>query len=376
MSELSEFIPVSTPLMAGNEKKYLAECIDSGWVSSEGPFVARFEEAFSKRVGRVHGISVTNGTSALELAVAALELGQGDEVIMPAFTIISCAQAVTRAGAIPVLVDVDETTWNMDVSAIEDKITPRTKAIMAVHIYGLPVDMDPLLDIASRHNFMVIEDAAEAIGLDYKGRPCGSMGDISIFSFYANKHISCGEGGMVCVNDTALAERCHSLRNLCFSQKRFVHEELGWNMRMTNLQAAVALAQLEQLDGFIDRKRHMGQCYSESLIDVDAISVAPASMPYADNVYWVYGIVLDDDLPFDAAHVIKELGKRKIGSRPFFWPMHQQPVFLRMGLFKGERYPVSEKIARRGFYPPSGLALSDEEIERVSSALLEIINPA
>jgi len=372
---MSKFIPVNTPLMGGNEKKYLMECIDTGWVSSEGPFVARFEDAFSTRVRRAHGISVTNGTSALELAVAALELEQGDEVILPAFTIISCAQAVTRAGGVPVLVDADKATWNMDVGAIEDKITPRTRAIMAVHIYGLPVDMDPLLDIAARHDLMVIEDAAEAIGLDYKGRPCGGMGDISIFSFYANKHVSCGEGGMVCVDDSTLAERCRSLRNLCFSSKRFVHEELGWNMRMTNLQAAVALAQLEQLDDFVRRKRHMGNRYSELLQGIDTISVAPATLSYADNVYWVYGIVLEDNLPFDANYVMAELAERKIGSRPFFWPMHQQPVFQRMGLFNGERYPVSEKLARSGFYTPSGLLLHDEQIERVASALVEIISP-
>lgn len=374
MSEALEFIPVNTPLMKGNEKKYLTECIETGWVSSEGPFVFRFEEAFAARVKRDHGISVTNGTSALELAVAALSLEKGDEVIMPAFTIISCVQAVTRAGAIPVLVDADETTWNMDISALEDKITPRTKAIMAVHIYGLPVDMDPLLEIAARHNLIVIEDAAEAIGLDYKGRPCGSMGHISIFSFYANKHVSCGEGGMVCVNDPLLAERCRSLRNLCFSSKRFVHEELGWNMRITNLQAAVALAQLEQLDDFVRRKHHMGQRYNENLADLKRISVAPASTPYADNVYWVYGIVLDDDLPLDASDVMQKLAENKIGARPFFWPIHLQPVFQKMGLFKGESHPVSEKIACRGFYPPSGLALNDSQIDRVCSVLHDIIN--
>ena len=373
MSSSTEFIPVNTPLMRGNEKKYLEQCIDSGWVSSEGPFVAQFEEKFSARVQRNHGISVTNGTAALELAIAALELSKGDEVIMPAFTIISCAQAITRAGAVPVLVDAEPVTWNMDVAAIEEKITPRTKAIMAVHIYGLPVDMDPLLEIAARYNLMVIEDAAEAIGLDYKERPCGSMGDISIFSFYANKHVSCGEGGMVCVNDPKLAERCRSLRNLCFSSRRFVHKELGWNMRMTNLQAAVALAQLEQLDDFVLRKQRMGQRYRERLMGLDTITTAPASTTYADNGYWVFGIVLDEDLPFDATDVMTELGKRKIGSRPFFWPMHHQPVFQNMSLFVEEHHPVSEKIARLGFYPPSGLSLDNDQIDRVSVALIEII---
>lgn len=374
VSESTEFIPVNTPLMDGNEKKYLIECIDTGWVSSEGPFVARFEETFSKRVQREHGISVTNGSAALDLAVAALKIGPGDEVIMPTFTIISCAQAITRAGGAPVLVDADKATWNMDISAIEEKITPRTKAIMAVHIFGLPVDMDPLLDIAQRHGLKVIEDAAEAIGLDYKGRPCGSMGDISIFSFYANKHVSCGEGGMVCVNDPDLAERCRSLRNLCFSSKRFVHEELGWNMRMTNLQAAVALAQLEQLDMFVERKQQMGKRYTEALASTAGLILPPGELPYAQNVYWVYGIVLEDSLGMDAVKVMAELGNRKIGSRPFFWPMHLQPVFQEMELFKDESYPVAEKIARLGFYPPSGLALSEQQIDRVCSSLQEIIS--
>jgi perosamine synthetase len=221
-------IPVFSTVLDGNELRYVTDCIQSGWISSEGPYVERFEQEFAALHGRKHAITVCNGTAALEVAVEALRLGVGDEVIMPTFTIISCASAVTRTGATPVLVDCYPTTWNMDVSRIEERITPRTRAIMAPHIYGLPVDMDPLLALAKKHKLFVIEDAAEAIGLKYKGRLCGSFGDIGAFSFYANKHITTGEGGMLVTDDDALAERCRSLRNLCFQPaRRFVHEEIG-----------------------------------------------------------------------------------------------------------------------------------------------------
>jgi perosamine synthetase len=258
---MAEFIPVNEPLLDGNEKKYLNECIDTGWISSEGPFVKKFEDQFSSTVDRKYGIAVANGSVALDTAVAALGIGKGDEVIMPTFTIISCAAAIIRAGAKPVLVDCDPLTWNMDVDLIEARITSKTKAIMVVHIYGLPVDMDPVLALAEKSGLMIIEDAAEAHGLFYRsrgqksedrgqwaeggsqraeGKPCGSFGDISTFSFYPNKHITTGEGGMIVTDNEELAERCRSLGNLCFQpQKRFVHEELGWNFRFTNLQAAV-----------------------------------------------------------------------------------------------------------------------------------------
>ncbi|RPF93967.1 MAG: DegT/DnrJ/EryC1/StrS aminotransferase family protein, partial [Rhizobiales bacterium TMED83] len=217
-------IPVNTPLLAGNEKKYLTECVESGWISSEGPFVEKFETRFAAMVGREHAIAVSNGSAALDAAVAALKIGPGDEVILPSFTIISCAAAVVRAGAVPVVVDCDPATWNMTADAIEAAITPRTKAIMAVHIYGHPCDMDPILALAAAHDLYVIEDAAEMHGQTYRGRPCGSFGDISTFSFYPNKHITTGEGGMLVTNDARLAERCRGARNLFFNnQQRFVH---------------------------------------------------------------------------------------------------------------------------------------------------------
>ena len=368
------FIPVNEPLLNGNEEKYLVECIRTGWISSEGPFIKKFEEQFAARVGRKYGVAVSNGSVALDAAMVALGLEPGDEVILPTFTIISCAAAIVRAGAVPVLVDCEPTTWNIDVAQIEARITPRTKAIMVVHIFGLPVDMDPLLVLARKYGLKVIEDAAEMHGQTYKGKPCGSFGDISTFSFYPNKHITTGEGGMIVTDDPILAEKCRSLRNLCFKpEQRFVHDELGWNFRMTNLQAALGVAQLERLDEFVQIKRRMGARYTELLTGAQGIQLPLAQTDYGDNIYWVYGMVLDDSVPFDAKEAITRLHKLGIGTRPFFWPMHEQPVFRKMGLFVGESYPVAERIARRGFYIPSGMALTGEQLERSAAAVKEIL---
>lgn len=371
---MSNPIPVNEPLLDGNEKKYLSECIDTGWISSEGPFVKQFEEQFAARVGRKYGIAVSNGSMALDAAIVALGIGPGDEVILPTFTIISCAVAIVRAGAVPVVVDCEPHTWNMDVRLISAKITPKTKAIMVVHIYGLPVDMEPVLALASKHNLLIIEDAAEMHGQTYKDRPCGSFGAISTFSFYPNKHITTGEGGMLVTDDQCLAERCCSLRNLCFQPiKRFVHSELGWNLRMSNLQAALGVAQLERLEEFVARKRHMGQRYTELLSDIPGLELPVPRTDYADNIYWVYGLVLKESVPFDAVDAMRRLRQHQIGSRPFFWPMHEQPVFQKMGLFAYESCPVAERIARRGFYIPSGMALTDEQMERVANVLKEVL---
>lgn len=368
------FIPVNEPLLTGNEKKYLAECVDTGWISSEGAFIKRFEEGFAACVGRKFGIAVSNGSVALDAAVVALGLGEGDEVILPSFTIISCAAAIVRAGAIPVVVDCEPDTWNMDVSQVEARITPRTKAIMVVHIFGLPVDMAPLLALAEKHNLRIIEDAAEAHGQTYRGRPCGSFGDISTFSFYPNKHVTTGEGGMLLADDPDLAERCRSLRNLCFKpEQRFIHDELGWNFRMTNMQAALGVAQLERLDEFVARKRAMGARYQELLRGVPGLQLPKPAIDGAENIYWVFGLVLDDDVPFDAKDAMSRLGKLGIGTRPFFWPMHEQPVLHKMGLLRNESHPVSERIARRGFYIPSGLALTQDQMDRVAAAVRTIL---
>ena len=370
----AEVIPVNTPVLGQQEKDLLLECIDTGWISSEGPFVAQFEEAMATIVDRRFGVAVSSGSAALDVAVAALGLGPGDEVILPTFTIISCAATVVRAGAVPVLVDADPVTWNMDVAMIEEKITPRTRAIMAVHIYGLPVDMDPVMALAEKHRLNVIEDAAEMLGQTYNGKACGSFGDVSVLSFYPNKHVTTGEGGMVLTNDPALAERARALRNLCFQpEKRFVHDKLGWNYRMTNLQAAVGLAQLRKLPDAVRRKRDIGRRYAAALAGADGLELSPDRAPYAESIYWVYGVVLKDQMGIDARDAMAGLSARQIGTRPFFWPMHQQPVFQNMGLFYGETYPVAERLARRGFYLPSGLALTDAQIDTVSDALRNMV---
>ena len=365
---MSDYIPVNEPVIGDREKELVMDCLNSGWISSEGPFVSQFEEAFSRRVGRKHGVACSNGTAALELAVAALRLGPGDEVILPSFTIISCAAAIVRAGAAPVVVDADPVTWNMVPEQVAAAITPRTAAIMVVHIYGLPVDMDPILELAERHKLAVIEDAAEIIGGTYKGRPCGSFGHISTFSFYPNKHITTGEGGMVVTNDTALAERCRALRNLCFQPKqRFVHEELGWNYRMTNLQAALGLGQLERLSEALARKRKIGAEYQEALANITHLVLPAAKTVYAENLYWVFGAVAREPLNKDS--IVKKLTSAGIGTRPFFWPIHLQPVFQGMGMFRSTHAPISEILGKCGFYLPSGLALSSRQLKRVSEQI-------
>jgi perosamine synthetase len=373
---LVEMIPVNEPLLNGNEAKYLAECIETGWISSDGPFVKKFEDGMTRTAGQRHAVAVMNGSVALDLAIAALGIGRGDEVILPTFTIISCAAAVVRAGATPVVVDAEPLTWNMDPNQIEDAITERTKAIMVVHIYGLPVDMDPVVEIARRHGLWIIEDAAEQIGQVYRSRKpqearvVGSFGDIATFSFYPNKHVTTGEGGMVLTNDDALAEKCRGLRNLCFGAKhRFVHDDLGWNFRMSNLQAAVGVAQLERLPCTLQKKRQIGAWYDGLLAEVGYLERLPTRTDYADNIHWVYGIVLENSVPFEAEHAMRRLGCDGIGTRPFFWPMHEQPVFRKMGLFKDVSCPVAERIARRGFYIPSGVALTHDQAERVAYAL-------
>lgn len=369
-----EFIPVNEPILNGNEKKYLCECIDSGWISSEGPFVKEFEQKMSASVGRRYGIAVANGTAALEVAVQALGIGEGDEVIMPSFTIISCAMAVTKLGAVPILVDSDPHTWNMKADEIEPKITNRTKAIMIVHLYGLPADVEPILEIAQRHHLKVIEDAAEMHGQTYRGKPCGSFGDVSTFSFYPNKHVTTGEGGMVVTDDKTLEERCRLLRNLCFRPDvRYVHDEISDNYRFTNLQAAVGLAQLERLQEFVERKRNMGRYYTEGLRDVPGLILPIERNAYADNIYWVYGLVLDEEIQADNRTVQKLLADEKIGTRTFFWCIHEQPVYQNKGMFGGERYPNAEYLARKGFYIPSGLALTRDQMDEVIAKVVRVM---
>jgi len=368
------FIPVNEPLLDGNEKKYLCECIDTGWISSEGPFVKQFEEKMSAAVDRKYGIAVSNGTAALEVAMQAIDIGNGDEVIMPTFTIISCAMAVTKLGGKPVFVDSDISTWNMNVDEIEKKITTRTKAILVVHLYGLPVEMDKILRIANQYNLKVVEDAAEMHGQTYKGKKCGSFGDISTFSFYPNKHVTTGEGGMVVTDNDELAERCKMLRNLCFRKDvRYVHDEISGNYRFTNLQAAVGLAQLERLNEFVEKKRRMGHFYTEALSDIKKIKLPIMKTEYADNIYWVYGIVLDKESNLTNREITKLLAEEGIGARTFFWCLHEQPVYQKQGMFEGEKYEGAEYLARKGFYIPSGLGLTEKQMETVVKSVRKVL---
>ena len=365
-----DYIAVNEPLLDGNEKKYLCDCIDTGWISSEGKYVKILEENMAQLVNRKHGITVCNGSVAIDVAVEALQLQPGDEVIMPTFTIISCIAPLIRKGIKPVLVDSCLDTWNMDVNQIEKKITVKTKAIMIVHIYGLPVDVDSVMEIAKKYGLKVIEDAAEAHGLKYKGKMCGGFGDISTMSFYANKHVTTGEGGIVMTNNDFYADRSRSFRNLCMKpERRFVHDELGYNFRMSNIQAAVGVAQLECLEQHLNRKKRLGLKYLSLLHDNKIFQLPMDKIDYADNIYWVFGLVIRDEYDFNATEIINYLAKKNIGCRPFFYPMHLQPVLRKMGLFENEVYPIAEKLMRKGFYIPSGLGTTDVQLEYVAEVL-------
>jgi perosamine synthetase len=277
------------------------------------------------------------------------------------------------AGGVPVLVDSDADTWTMDINQVAAKITSRTRAIMPVHIYGHPVDMDPIHDLAKQHHLIVIEDAAEAHGAEYKGRKCGGLGDLSCFSFYANKIITTGEGGMVLTNDKAYAEKLRSLRNLGFKkERRFYHTELGNNFRLTNIQAAIGVAQLEKIEESVQKKRWMGHAYQDRLKNIECLQL-PIEQPWAKNVYWMYGLVLDESHHMDARQFADRLSEQGIMTRPFFMGMHEQPVFQDMGLFAGEAYPVAERLARQGLYLPSGLSITEEQIDQTCAAVHRVL---
>lgn len=369
-------IPVSEPLLNGNEKRYLGECIDSGWISSEGPFVTRFERAFATYLGRQHGVAVCNGTAALEVGLFALGVQPDDEVIMPSFTIISCAIAALRLGAKPVLVDIDPLTWCMDTSQVAARIGSKTKVVMPVHMFGHAVEMDPLLQLRERHGCKILEDAAQAHGAEYfshvlgeKWIKCGAMGDAAATSFYANKIVTTGEGGMVLANEDAIAERARSYRNLCFRpEQRFYHTELGYNFRMTNLQAAVGLAQVERLDSFIALKVKLAALYRRLLAAIPGVRFMTV-MPWARSVHWMYAVQLDPGLGLDAVTVMERLRARGVGTRPFFLGLHSQPALRERGLFAGESYPHTEAAHRLGLYLPSGLTLTEALVEQVVNAV-------
>lgn len=385
MTEIN-YVPVNHFTLHDDDKARLFDAVNTNWISSAGKYVDEFENNWAQKCGVKHGIGVSNGTTALEVVVEAIGIEKGDEVILPTYTIVSCAQAVTRVGAIPVLVDCDPLTWCMDVAQIEARITPRTKAIMVVHIFGHPVDMDPIMALADKYGLVVIEDAAEVHGAKYlSGRDtenpewkyCGGIGHIATFSFFANKLITTGEGGMVITNVDRYAEKARALRNLCFrADRRFLHTELGHQFRLTNMQAALGVGQVDRIDAIVDRKREIAQAYSERFVGLHDIVQLPHEESWAHNVYWVYAMVLADHVPFDATEFAARLRAKGVDTRLFFWCMHEQPVFHDMGLFKGETYPVSERIARRGLYIPSGTALSQNEISFVADQVISVLKEA
>ncbi|RIK41424.1 MAG: aminotransferase DegT [Chloroflexi bacterium] len=361
-------IPVCEPTLEGNELKYVTQAIESNWISSAGSFIRDFEAKFAEACGVKYGIACANGTVAMHLALATLGLEPGDEVIIPTFTMIATANAVAYCGATPVLVDMEPGYWQMDINQVADKITPRTKAIVPVHIYGHPTDMDPLLELAQRHGLIVVEDSAEAHGAEYKGRRCGGLGDAAGFSFYGNKIITTGEGGMVTTNNRDIARLAWNLRDHAFSTERhFWHKYVGFNYRMTNLQAAVGLAQVEQLDHFVEQRRRNAAEYTARLRDIPGITTPPQA-PWAKNVYWMYGILVDEQAyGMTRDQLRKVLADHGIETRTFFIPMHCQPVYWRQ--FKGQRYPVAERLCQNGFYLPSASSLSVAEIEYIAGVI-------
>lgn len=369
-------IPVNEPLMAGRELEYVTDCVRTGWVSSAGKYIDRFEKEWAAYCGRKYGIAVSNGTVALELAVSVLDLPTRSEVILPSFTIVSCLEAVLRNGLQPVLVDCDPRTYGMDTSAVEARIGERTAAIMPVHIYGHPANMEPILQMAGHHSLRVIEDAAEAHGAECRvnelWRRCGAFGDVSCFSFYANKNITCGEGGMVLTDDENFATKLRARRNLCFGAKeRFRHEDRGWNFRMTNLQAALGCAQLERMDFHLERKLKMADRYNVGLAGLPL--QLPWTEPWARTAVWMYAVVLEDKVPFGAKEFARRLEAEGVQTRPFFLGMHEQDVYRKMGLFAGETYTVTERISRRGLYLPSGQAITDEQIDQTIRAIRKVL---
>ena len=368
-------IRVNKPLFSGNEKKYLLNCLKTGWISSDGSYVKKFEDKFAKFVNRKFATTVSNGSVALEIAVRSLKLKKGSEVILPTFTIISCCNAIINAGLKPVLVDCDFKTLNMNVEEVRKKISKKTSAIMIVHIYGITVDVDPILKLAKSKKLKVIEDAAEMHGQEYKKKKCGTFGDISTFSFYVNKHITTGEGGMILTNNKKIYEESIKLKNLYFGKgtNRFKHNDIGWNQRFTNLQAAIGLAQLERIGKIVQKKKVIGDYYTKKLqILSDKLYLPLEQTSYCKNIFWVYGIVIKDSIKVNAESVINSLRKKGIECRPFFYPMHCQSAYLKMKLFTKVKYPISEKISKKGFYIPSGLGITRKEQDVVINKVINL----
>jgi perosamine synthetase len=361
-------IPVCEPTLGGNELKYVQQAVETNWISSAGGFIHDFEAKFAEECRARYGIACANGTVAMHLALATLGLEPGDEVIIPTFTMIATINAVTYCGATPVLVDNEAKYWQMDVEQIAAKITPRTKAIVPVHIYGHPVDMDPLMELARKHGIIVIEDAAESHGAEYKGRRTGSLGDAAGFSFYGNKIITTGEGGMITTDNREIAKLAWNLRDHAFSTERhFWHKFVGFNYRMTNLQAAVGLGQVEQMGKFVEARRQHAFEYNARLAGIPGITTPPEA-EWAKNVYWMYGILVNkEEYGMNRDELRRVLAENGIETRTFFIPMHCQPVYW--NAYKGQRYPVAEQLCRDGFYLPSASSLTLEEISYVTQVI-------
>lgn len=367
-------IPVSSPWLTERELEYVEDAVKSGNISgSGGQYIERFERAYASFCNVRHAVSCVNGTAALQLAVRAAGIEKGDEVIIPAFTNIATALGVVYAGAKPVLVDARADTWCLDESKIAKKITRRTKAIIPVHIYGHPVEMDAVMETAEKYHLKVIEDAAEAQGALFRGRVAGAIGDMGCFSLYANKIVTTGEGGMVVTGDAETAEKLKSLRNLAYgNSKRYLHTDLGYNYRLSNVLAAIGLAQMERVDALIAKKIEIASLYNEYLRGKEELTL-PVQERWAKNVYWMYGVLVNEQSKVHKDALMKKLAGTGIETRSFFCPLHKQEAFLKLGLFRGERLGVSEDISERGLYLPSGLALSRQQVREVSRRVTEFV---
>jgi perosamine synthetase len=375
-------IPVCLPVVPRNAKKYVDAVIEKNWVSSlcleeEVDFIGRLEREFSQFCGVRYGTTVTNGSTALDLTVAALDLPPGSEIIVPTFTMVATANAVIHNGHVPVFVDSDPNTWCINVAEIEKVLTKKTRAIIPVHIYGYPCDMDRIMEITGKHDLFMIEDAAEAIGTEYRGRKAGSFGDMACFSFYANKIITSGEGGIVVTDNEELHKRAAMLKNQGFGEVRFIHEEVGFNFRMSNLTAAYAYASFEEVTDNIRKRIRNAELYNQGLQDIEGIILAPKSQEGIRNSYWMYGILVDEKVYGRTKAEVRERLKSEfaIDTRDFFFPMHKQPAMIKHGYStKGATMPVSERLWDQGFYLPSSTNLKRAEIEAVVDALHKLKN--
>ena len=364
-------VPVSQPFMWGNEAVYVAEAINEGWISSRGRFVDAFERSFADALDTEFAIAVCNGTAALHLALSTLGITTGDEIIVPDFCMISPVLAVLYCGGIPVPVEVDE-TWNIDPKLIEAKITARTRAILVVHNYGHPGDMIAISELARKHNLFLIEDVAEALGATVAGRKAGTFGDIACFSFYANKVITTGEGGMVITRDQKLNARARWKRDICFgpdNERRFIHSEIGFNYRLTNMQAAVGVAQMEHFTEAVERKIQIAKTYNAALADLPGLLLPPEA-PWAKNAYWVYGVVVQPEFGISRLELQACLEEEGIETRRFFTPIHRQPIVDRSG--EDRDFPRSSFLADNGLYLPSYIGMTDEAVQSVAAAVTRI----